>query len=220
MRTLLLTLLLACGPKASAPRAGETAAASDRAAAPRLADLAFPGDPVLAAVGRDVVALRIQFVPNLAADAGLLDDALRVPCYTDACVADGLQRSDDLRKRLAALDWRSLSKHDQVNLRWMQVQLAELDHRLQVEQTWKRRPAEWLEPVASTFIAFAAMAPERADRSQALAALLPAMRDEVRAKEGAAWDEQRFHDRVLEAGLIPLALIRCELLDLPTPGLR
>jgi Bacterial protein of unknown function (DUF885) len=182
---LLLSLLLACGPKAPTPVATTDALQVDNTTATRLADLNLPGDPKLTAVGRDVVALRIDFAPSLAADAGLLDDALRVPCYTDACVADGLQRGDALAARLSALDWRTLSKHDQVNLRWMQVQLAELDHRLRVEQAWRRRPAEWLEPVANTFIALAAQSPERSDRGQAVAALLPAMLSEMQAHVSA-----------------------------------
>lgn len=44
-----------------------------------------------------------------------------------------------------------------------------------------------------------------------------ALREEVRAKEGAAFDERRFHDALLAEGSIPIALIRCKLLGLPVP---
>ena len=46
-----------------------------------------------------------------------------------------------------------------------------------------------------------------------------ALREEVRAKEGAAFDERRFHDALLAEGSIPVALIRCKMLGLPVPSL-
>jgi len=45
------------------------------------------------------------------------------------------------------------------------------------------------------------------------------LRDDARAKAGAAWDERAFHDAFLAAGSIPIALIRAKLLGEPVPDL-
>lgn len=45
-----------------------------------------------------------------------------------------------------------------------------------------------------------------------------ALRDEVRAQQGAAYSERAFNDAVLAAGPIPVALIRAKLTGAPVPG--
>lgn len=46
-----------------------------------------------------------------------------------------------------------------------------------------------------------------------------ALRDAVAAREGAAFDERRFHDAFLAEGSIPIALIRAKMLGKPVPDL-
>lgn len=46
-----------------------------------------------------------------------------------------------------------------------------------------------------------------------------ALRDAVAAREGAAFDERRFHDAFLAEGSIPIALIRAKMLGEPVPDL-
>lgn len=50
-------------------------------------------------------------------------------------------------------------------------------------------------------------------------AQIVALREEVRASRGAAWDERAFHDAFLAEGSIPVALIRAKLLGVPLPPL-
>lgn len=174
----LVLLLLACAAHAPAPT---SAPATDTVAlAPRLADLPFHGDPRLVAVARHVVEARIALAPNLAADNGLVDDAVRVPSFAPDAVAAALA---GLRADLAALDALPVATwpiHDQVDARLVRANAEEAILRLETERRWTWRPAEWLEPVANTLVAFATQAPERKDLAPALAAKLPGMFDEMR----------------------------------------
>lgn len=147
---------------------------------PAIRDLEFPGDRRLARIARDVVLVRVALAPNLAAEAGLVDDAVRVPSFDPAAVDALALRLD---KDLDALDhlrrgrWTTAEK---VDARWVRANAEEGLHRLRVERRWTHRPAEWLEPVANTFVALAANAPDRPELPMRLAAMLPGMVDEMR----------------------------------------
>jgi uncharacterized protein (DUF885 family) len=43
------------------------------------------------------------------------------------------------------------------------------------------------------------------------------LRDEVKQRRGARWDERAFHDELLAEGSIPIALVRAKMLGEPMP---
>ena len=75
----------------------------------RLASLRLPGTPSFVAVARDVIDLRFAIDPSLAANAGLFDDADRVPCFAPDTVAARLGRLDRDLAALKAMPWRTWS---------------------------------------------------------------------------------------------------------------
>ncbi len=146
-----------------------------------LASLAFPGTPEFVAVAKDVVALRFEVDPSLAANAGLFDDGARVPSFAPDTVAARVARIDRELAALRAMPWRSWPVDRQVDWRWI-VACAE-DARLQLsdERLFVHRPAAWLEPLANTYIALVTYAPERADIRRRLARGIPGLVAEMRA---------------------------------------
>jgi hypothetical protein len=75
-----LLLALACGACGSTtvPPASPAVPAQP-ATGMRVADLPIPGPPAFVAVARDIVDVAAAIDPSTAANAGLFDDAIRVP---------------------------------------------------------------------------------------------------------------------------------------------
>ena len=157
------------------------AATSAPAPAPRLATLAIPGDPRLAAIARDVALVQTEHTPDFAAQSGLIDDAIRVPSYAPAHVADMTRRLHADVATLRALPWREWSVDEQIDVRWVEANAQRVLRELEVEQLYRHRPGAWLEPLANTLIAIVTYAPQRTDAIDGLAAGVPALVAEMRA---------------------------------------
>jgi uncharacterized protein (DUF885 family) len=176
--------LLFCAVVLAAAASRPCEAAPAPAATPArvtLATLRFPGTPRFVAVAKDVVALRFAIDPSIAANAGLFDDACRVPSFAPDTVTARLARLDRDLAALRAMPWHTWAVDRQVDWRWM-VASAE-DARLQLagERLFVHRPASWLEPLANTFIGLVTYAPERADLRLRLARAIPRMIAEMRS---------------------------------------
>lgn len=167
-KLLPLALSLTCGLAAAAP-------------APRVATLAIPGDPRFVAIARDVLRVQIEHTPDFAAQSGLVDDAIRVPSYAPAHVADMTQRLHADIAALRALPWRDWSVDQQIDVRWVAANAERVARELEVERLYLHRPGAWLEPLANTLIAIVTYAPSRADAIDGLAARVPALVAEMRA---------------------------------------
>lgn len=181
----LLLPLFACAPKsaevAEPPESPELPVAAELAStAPTLATLDFPVDPAIAAAAEGLLDVAFTLAPYMAADAGLSDDAIRVPSYTDEARGELLARILLHEQALQALDWDALSVDEQIDVRWLLANAATMEHQLQVERRWEHRPSEWLEPVAYALIGLASYAPDRPELQRELAALVPGMLDEMR----------------------------------------
>ena len=164
---LLLTLLLLCLP----------AGASEPT---RIDDVELPGRRRLTRVEADALAIRIAMSPDIAANAGLFDEAARVPSFAPSAVATLVSRVEADLDALAKMPWQGWSTDEQIDLRWTYAQLLEARRRLVVERAWEHRPGEWLEPVANTYLALLTYAPERAHLRVAVTAKLPALCQELR----------------------------------------
>lgn len=158
-----------------------TDAAAKPSAAPRLATLPIPGPARFVRVARDVLDVRVALAPNLAADAGLADDAARAPSWSPATVAAYERRLRADLDALRALSATDLPVDTAIDVRWVAANAEEALQRLTVEKLYERRPAEWLEPLANTLLALATYAPERVDLRVKVAAQIPAMVTEMRA---------------------------------------
>ncbi len=184
---LLLALALACAPRsaptAAVPPKGPKPAAAAPAPGPglHLADLTLPGDPALVCSAREVLGIVLALHPELAADAGLLGDGLRLPSYAPERVAAHVAALEGARHRLAALDPAGLSVDDQIDLRLLQSAADTALHALTVERRWTHRPAEWLEPVGTLLIAHTASPAPVPGAVDTLAAGIPAMLAELEA---------------------------------------
>lgn len=172
IRPVLLPLVLALssGVAAAAP-----------AAAPRVATLAIPGDPRFVAIARDVLRVQIEHTPDFAAQAGLVDDAVRVPSYTATHLADMTQRLHADIAALRTLPWRDWSVDQQIDVRWVEANAQRVARELEVEKLYLHRPGAWLEPLANTLIAIVTYAPQRTDAIDGLAERVPALVAEMRA---------------------------------------
>lgn len=168
MRKKLLSLLLFCTLTAGAQ------------AAPRVRDLPIPGDPRFAAVARDVLDVVVSIDPSEASGAGLMEDARRVPSYTPAAVQALHQRLQADMTAMRAMPWRTWPVASQVDLRWVFANAESADRALEVEQLYRHRPGQWLEPTANNLIALMTYAPQRRDLQQDVLQRIPAMLDEVR----------------------------------------
>jgi uncharacterized protein (DUF885 family) len=177
---LAVWLLLSCAPRAALPPS--PAVVEVAAAAPTLAALPFPGDPAVASAARDVLALLLTIHPDRAADAGLLRDGLHVPSFAPAAIAAHLDALDAAAARLAAIPQDDLPIADRIDLKILIAAVAEAQHAYRVEQRWRHRPAEWLEPLSTLLIAHTA-APEPVEEAlDILAGHIPAMVAELRVE--------------------------------------
>jgi len=167
----------AAAPGATAPA---HPAASSRSPLPTLATLRFPGTPGFVAVAKDVVALRFAIDPSSAANAGLFDDACRVPSFDPDTVTARLARLDRDVAALEAMPWRTWGVDRQVDWRWILASAEDARLQLADERLFVHRPASWLEPLANTFIALVTYAPERAELRKRLARDIPGMVAEMR----------------------------------------
>lgn len=149
-------------------------------AGPRVATLELPGPPRFAKLARDVTAVVVAVDPSVAANAGLFEDAARVPSFSAEAVAALVARLD---ADLAALDRLPSDRwpvDSRIDLRWIEAQAELTRHALVVDRMHERRPGQWLEPVSNSFIALLSYAPERVYLQERLWAQLPAMLAEMR----------------------------------------
>ncbi len=117
------------------------------------ATMKLPGPTAFQAVVRDVLDVAFSVDPSLAANAGLVDDALRVPSFAPEHVARLVARLQADRRKLRALPWRRWAPDVQADARWVYAVAETIEHALTVEALHKRRPGQWLEPVANDLIA-------------------------------------------------------------------
>lgn len=169
----LLLALVALGAPGLPP------AAADPAPPPRLATLPLPGPAAFADPARDIVAVAFALDPSLAANAGLFEDASAVPHLDPASRRAYAKRLARDRAALRAAGWRSWPVDVQIDTRWVYAVAQTLERQLLVEKPYTHRPAQWLEPVANSFIALLSYAPQRTDLQDALLAQIPAMLDEI-----------------------------------------
>jgi hypothetical protein len=167
---LPLALLLACasGAATSAP-------------APRLATLAIPGDARFVAIARDVAQVQTEHTPDFAAQAGLFDDAIRVPSYSPAHLADMTRRLRAAMDALRALPWRDWNVDQQIDVRWVEANAERIAREIGVERLYLHRPGAWLEPLGNTLVEIVTYAPTRTDAIDGLAAQVPALVAEMQA---------------------------------------
>jgi hypothetical protein len=176
----LLSILLS-GAGATAPaHADGTPAPAHVTVTPRLADLALPGDAAFVTVARDVIDVVFAIDPSIAANAGLFDDAVRVPSYSPASVQRLVARLDEDLAAMRAMPWRTWSVDGQIDFRWMYANAETARRQLLDERMYKHRPAAWLEPLANDLIAFASYVPADKARPARLWAQVPEMLKEVR----------------------------------------
>lgn len=179
MRSTILVLLAASCTHPPPPPPEVAVTPAD--ALVRLSTLPIPGPPELVAVARDVIDAAAALDPSLLAGAGLFDDAVRVPRLDEAHTSSLIDRLDRDLDALRALPWREWDVHTQVDVRWLYAVAETARHTLTVERAHTHRPAQWLEPVSNTLIAFASYAPERPELQDRVLALIPSMLDEMRA---------------------------------------
>jgi hypothetical protein len=150
------------------------------AAAPRLATLALPGDTAFVRVARDVVDIVFSIDPSIAANAGLFDDAVRVPSYDTDSVKRRVARLDQDLAALRALPWRTWPVDAQIDFRWLFANAETARRQLLEERMFEHRPAAWLEPLSNDLIAFASYLPADSVHPAQVWGLVPAMLDEAR----------------------------------------
>ena len=182
-------------------------------AGPTLAHMTLSHQRKLNPLARDVLEVRVAMSPDVAANAGLFDDADQVPSYAPAVVEKLAARLERDLERMAALPWQSWPIDDQIDLRWTYAVALEGRRRLLVERIYTHRPAEWLEPVANSYLALLTYAPERTELRTHLTAQLPAMLDELRVVVTAP----TARDVTIALGLLD-SLNAMVALDPPGPG--
>ncbi len=180
--------------------------------APALDTLQLAERPRLDAYVREAMEVRFALNPDLAAAAGLMEDAVRVPSYAPASVDRLVARIEADLRAMSRLPWRRWSIEEQINLRWSWTQLLESRRRLVAERMWERRPGEWLEPVANSYLSMLTYAPERPELRAALTALLPGMLAELRRE----LTRPTARDVTMGLGLLD-AIAQTVALDPPSP---
>lgn len=148
---------------------------------PTIARIAIPGDPRFVALAREMLALQSAVTPDFAAQSGLIDDAMAVPSFAPARVADQAARLRAAMAGLTALPWRDWDVERQIDLRWTYANAERLLHELTVERLYLHRPAAWLEPLGNTSIRLLTRAPQRRDAFDAVTAGVPALLAEMEA---------------------------------------
>jgi uncharacterized protein (DUF885 family) len=154
--------------------------ASPALAAPILATLAIPGEPAFVAIAKDILDVRFAIDPSIAANAGLFDDAARVPSFDSARVAALLSRIDRDLAALRTMPWRSWDVDRQIDWRWMYAAAEDARMQLAEERLYLHRACSWLEPLGNTYIALLTYAPERTDVLRQVTRGIPAMVEEMR----------------------------------------
>ncbi len=147
-------------------------------APPRLARLPIPGTASFQTVARDITDVAFAIDPSLASNAGLFDDARRVPSFAPAHVGALVDRLRADRRKLRAMPWRQWTPDVQVDVRWVYAVAETLEHVLLVERLHERRPGQWLEPLANNLIALQSYGGGRGEAE--VFALVPAMVAEMR----------------------------------------
>ena len=173
---LPLALALSCAAAAASP-----VPAPGPASAPRIATLAIPGDARFVAIARDVAFVQTEHTPDFAAQAGLFDDAIRVPSYAPAHLADMTRRLRADIRALRALPWRDWDVDQQIDVRWVEANAERIDREINVERLYRHRPGAWLEPLGNTLVEIVTYAPLRTDAIDGLAAQVPALVAEMQA---------------------------------------
>jgi hypothetical protein len=84
-RSLVFGALAAAGLVGCAASTPGASAARER---PTIARIQIPGDPRFVAIAREVLALQSAVTPDFAAQSGLMDDAMAVPSFAPARVAE------------------------------------------------------------------------------------------------------------------------------------
>ena len=186
---ILLALALAVGATSALPAAAGApfvpsaatsvpsmpSAAASAPPAPRIATITIPGDPRFVAIARDVLLVQTALSPDFSAQSGLIDDAIRVPSFAPARVAELTRRLHADRAALRALPWRRWSTDEQIDVRWVYANVQRLDRELNVERLYLHRPGAWLETLANNYIAILTYAPGRTDALAGITAQVPAM---------------------------------------------
>ena len=176
-----------------------------QSAPPRLADLKIPGDPAFVTVARNVLDAVFTVDPSAAANAGLFDDAVRVPSFDRDAVRRQVQRLDGALASLRKMPWRSWPVDQQIDFRWIYANAETVKKLLEEERPWTHRPAAWLEPLANDLIALHSYAPEDTARRGRLWALVPGLMREMRTVSVDVTRRDRDTARRLEAALIGMA---------------
>src|SRR4051812_32652476 len=170
--------LAIASPSVAAPPAVSNAPGG-AAHAMRLTDLPLVGPQPFTVLARDVVDVVAAIDPSIAANAGLFEDALRVPSYAPAAVSALVARVDRDLAGLRALPWRTYPVDTQIDYRWVFANAETARRELVDERLFEHRPAQWLEPLSNVLIALVSYAPERADLQRAVLARVPAMVTEM-----------------------------------------
>lgn len=168
-RAVALTIALGAAP---------VAAAADAAT---IDSIPLVGPARLTKLERDLLDAVVSIDPSLASNAGLFDDAARVPHYDPASVQALAARIDRDLAKMARLPWRTWDVHTQVDFRWMYAVGETARRALLVERVYEHRPGQWLEPVANNLLSLQTYAPDRTDLQDRVLDLVPAMLDEARA---------------------------------------
>jgi hypothetical protein len=176
----LLSILLPCAGATAPAHAASEPAPAHVAVTPRLADLALPGDAAFVTVARDVIDVVFAIDPSIAANAGLFDDAVRVPSFSPASVQRLVARLDEDLAAMRAMPWRTWSVDGQIDFRWIYANAETARRQLLDERMYEHRPAAWLEPLANDLIALASYVPADKTRPARLWARVPEMLQEVR----------------------------------------
>jgi len=182
MKNLSLMVALvfgACGEK-NVPLEPPAATQPEVESSPSLAGLHIPGPPELAEIGRRIIAAKLRLAPYVAAESGLMDDAIEVPDYSQATVSELVEQLNVDLEALRALPFAALTVDEQIDVRWLVANAEEMVHQLTVERRWEHRPSEWLEPVAYTLVAMVGYAPQRPELQVQIAAKIPAMIEQMR----------------------------------------
>jgi len=148
---------------------------------PRIATMGLPGPPAFTRLARASVEAIVAVDPSLASNAGLVDDAVRVPHLGPDAVATQIRQIEGLQAALRKLPWRRLDPAVQIDVRLLHAALEGARRQLDVERLYVRRPGAWLEPTANNLLALATYAPGRPELQDAVLAQVPAMLAEARA---------------------------------------
>ena len=112
-----------------------------RAPAPRVATLSIPGPPAFAPLARDVLDAAFSLDPSLAANAGLFDDATRVPSYSPSRESPRSPRGSTETSRPRGAPQAYLDVNAQLNLRWVYAAAKTLRPAALEERIFEHRPA-------------------------------------------------------------------------------